>query len=386
MRRNAKFDRIFKNCTSVKSGSKIFISSLLLFFCLNTGAANKQILRDTAAINLVRQGIDRIYNSRFREAEVILARIDRLYPGHPVSLLLKGMEIYWENYPLLPTSQARKPFEESLHKCIDLTDDKKKQAEEPEYLLANLCARGLLLLFYTDNNLSFEAFPLIGRTYQGIRSSFNYTDVCADFFYFTGVYNYYREVYPETYPVYKPITIIIPKGDKLEGIKQLRQAAGNSVVLRAEALTFLSQVFLNFENNTQQSLFYSMTLHELYPDNPSYEKEYIKNLLLSKQYDKAESQLLSHETNLTNSFFKAEFDILNGILKEKKYKDFKSAGKLYLAGVKALSLFGNYGREFSSFAYYGLSRISASDGDKYNTKQYRKLGDDLADFKKVNFD
>jgi hypothetical protein len=370
----------------VKSGFRIFISALLLILCLNASAADKQILGDTAAINLVRQGIDRIYNFRFREAEVIMEKIDRLYPGHPVSLLLKGMEIYWENYPLLPASPGRKQFEESLHKCIDMSDEKRKQAEEPEYLLANLCARGLLLLFYTDNNLSFEVFPLIGGTYQGIRSSFSYTDVCADFFYFTGVYNYYREVYPETYPVYKPLTIIIPKGDRLEGIKQLRQAAGKAIVLRAEALIFLSQIFLNFENNTQQSLFYSMTLHELYPDNPSYEKEYIKNLLLSKQYDKAENQLLSHEKKLTNSFFRAEFAILNAILKEKKYHDLKSARDLYLAGITDLSLYGNYGREFTAFAYYGLSRISESAGDKYNTKQYRKLGDNLSDFKKVNFD
>jgi hypothetical protein len=370
----------------VKTSYKLFIPALLLILCLHTTAASNQILRDSTAIKLIRQSIDCIYNSRFSEAEVIFARINKLYPGHPVSYLLKGMEIYWQNYPLLPASPDRKSFEEALHKCIEMSDDKKKQAEEPEYLLANLCARGLLLLFYTDNDLSFEVFPLIGRTYQGIRSSFNYTDVCADFYYFTGVYNYYREVYPETYPVYKPLTIIIPKGDKLEGIKQLRQAAGHAVVLRAEALIFLSQIFLEFENNTQQSLFYSMTLHENYPDNPSYEEEYIKNLLLSKEYDKAESQLLAHEANLKNSFFKAEFSIMNGILKEKKYHDFKSASELYLAGVKALSLFGNYGKEFSAFAYFGLSRISESAGDKYNTKQYRKLGDNLSDFKKINFD
>jgi hypothetical protein len=370
----------------MKSTYKIFLSLVLLLFCLNIAGAEKQILKDTSAINLVRQGIDRIYNSRYREAEAIIARIDRLYPGHPVTSLLKGMKIYWENFPLLPTSPARKSFEETLHKCIEMSDDKKKQEDEPEYLLANLCARGLLLLFYTDNNLSFEVFPLIGGTYQGIRNSFSKTSTCADFYYFTGVYNYYREVYPELYPVYKPLTIIIPKGDKLAGIKQLRIAAGSAIVLRAEALIFLSQIFVNFENNLQQALFYSMTLHELYPDNPSYEQMYIKTLLLSKQYDKAENQYLSHEPNLSNLFFKAQFTILNGILKEKKYKDLKSARELYLAGIKELSLYGYYGREYSAFAYYGLSRISESTGDKYNTKQYRRLGDDMADFKKINFD
>jgi len=370
----------------VKSSYKILLSSFLLLLCLNANGSEKQILKDSSAINLVRQGIDRIYNYRYREADIIMARIDRLYPGHPVSGLLKGMKIYWENYPLLPDSPARKPFEESLFKCIEISDDKQKQEDEPEYLLANLSARGLLLLFYTDNNLSFEAFPLIGGTYQGIRRSFDYTSVFSDFNYFTGIYNYYREVYPEVYPVYRPLAIIIPRGDKLAGIKQLRIAAGSAIVLRAEALIFLSQIFLNFENNLQQSSFYSKTLHELYPDNPSYEEEYIKNLLLSKEYDKAESQLLSHEPNLSNSFFKSQFAILRGILKEKKYKDFKAARELYLKGIRDISLYGNYGKEFSSYAYYGLSRISESAGDKYNTKQYRKLGDELSVFRKVNFD
>jgi hypothetical protein len=370
----------------MKSIYKIFSSVVLLLFCLNIAGAEKQILKDTAAINLVRQGIDRIYNCRYREAEIIINKIDRLFPGHPVTSLLKGMRIYWENFPLLPTSPARKSFEETLQKCIEMSDDKKRQENESEYLLANLCARGLLLLFYTDNNLNLEVFPLIGGTYQGIRNSFSHTGTSPDFFYFTGVYNYYREVYPETYPVYKPLTIIIPRGDKLEGIKQLRKAAGSAIVLRAEALIFLSQIFVNFENNLQQSSFYSLTLHELYPQNPSYEEEFIKNLLLAKQYDKAESQLQSHEPNLTNSFFRAQFAIMKGILKEKKYKDLKSARELYLTGIKDLSLYGNYGREYSAFAYYGLSRISESAGDKYNTRQYRKLGDELADFKKVNFD
>ncbi len=370
----------------MKSLIKILLSTALFLLSLNASGKDMQILKDTTSIRLIRQGIDRIYNFRFSEAGAIFAKIDKRHPGHPVTYLLKGMEIYWENFPLMPASPARKSFEESLHKCIDLSENKQKQTEEPEYLLINLCARGLLLLFYTDNGLSFEAFPLIGGTYQGIRSSFDYTSVFSDFNYFTGIFNYYREVYPVLYPVYKPLTIIIPRGDKLAGIKQLRIAAGSAIVLRAEALIFLSQIFLNYVNNIQQSLFYCMTLHELYPDNPSYEEEYIKNLLLSKQYDKAESQLLSHESNLSNSFFRAQFTILNGILKEKKYHDYKTASQLYLTGIKDISVYGNYDREFSAFAYYGLSRISESTGDKYNTKQYRKLGDELADFKKINFD
>jgi hypothetical protein len=249
-----------------------------------------------------------------------------------------------------------------------------------------LCARGLLLLFYSDNDLNIELFPLATSTYKYIRRSFDYTSIYTDFYYFTGIYNYTREVYPETYPVYKPLAILFPKGDRLNGIKDLQKAAGNSVFLRAESLSYLSEIFIRFENNYQQATYYNKTLYELYPDNLNYKAEYIKNLLLIKRYDEAEKLIISSESKRNNQFYIAQLTIFKGILKEKKYHDNKTAQELYMEGVREITLFGNYGDEFAAYAYFGLSRISESNGDKNYTKLYRKLANELADLKKVNFD
>ena len=70
------------------------------------------------------------------------------------------MVTYWENYPLITTSAARETFEDDMRKCIELCDKNKNTSAEVETLLVNLCARGLLLLYYTDNNLSLDVFPL----------------------------------------------------------------------------------------------------------------------------------------------------------------------------------------------------------------------------------
>jgi tetratricopeptide (TPR) repeat protein len=365
---------------------KIFITCFGLALFLTGSSLQAQILKDTTSINLIKKGIDYVYNFKFNDAHEIWREINKLYPGNPVGYLFKGMITYWENYPLLPSSVACVTFEADLHTCIELCEKNKTPALEAENLLANLCARGFLLLFYTDNDLSIEVFPLATSTYQYIRRSFNFTSDYSDFLFFTGLYYYYREVYPEAYPIYKPLAVLFPKGDRVKGLKQLLTVANNSIVLKAESFSFLSGIFLSFENNFQQATHYSKSLHDLYPDNLEYLGAYIKNLLLIKQYDEAEKEMRWVNTNLSNSYFQAQISIFKGILQEKKYHDIKKAQQFYIEGAREMSLFGSYGNEYAAYAYFGLSHISDISGDKYYKKMYRKLASKLAVFPTVDFD
>jgi hypothetical protein len=358
--------------------------AVLLSICAPT--LNAQLLKDTSSVMLIKKSIDYIYNYQFKEAKESCIKISMLFPGHPVEYLLKGMITYWENFPLLSKSPAHVLFEGDLRKCIEICENNADSIDYPEYLLTNLCARGMLLLFYTDNDLSLEVIPLALSTYHYIRRSFDFTSIHSDFYYFTGIYNYYRSVYPDTYPVYKPLAALIPKGDKEKGIKELCKAAGSSIVLRAESLIFLSEIYRRFEGDFQQATLYNKTLFELYPDNIEYKAEYIKNLLLIKQYDKAERLISLIGLIRNKTFFDAQNTIFNGIIQEKKYHNFKQAQELYLKGIQEITPFGTYSNEFVAYAYFGLSRISEVNGDKDNKKQYRKMANELADFKKINFD
>jgi hypothetical protein len=365
---------------------KLFISGCVFIFFLNTIVSDAQILKKESSVNLVKETIRCIYNYQFKEAGELCNKIKQVHPGHPAEYLLNSMTIFWENYPLLPSSPYRKVFEENLRKCIKLSEDIPDNIYESEYILTNLCARGLLLLFYVNNNLNLDVIPLALSSYPYIRKSFNYTSVCADFNYFTGVYNYYREVYPKTYPVYKPLAALLPGGDRIRGIKDLQNASATSILLRAESYSFLSEVFIRFENDYSHAILYNKSLHELYPDNPEYEETYIKNLLLIKKYNEAETQIAELSTKPLNPFFKAQLGILNGILKEKMYHDYVTARELYMEGIQDISSYGYYSNEFTAYAYYGLSRISDIRGDKNYKKIYRKLADDKVELKKVNFD
>jgi len=359
---------------------------LVLVLCLSTSSLNSQFLKDSTSLNLIKEGIDNVYNFQFDKADKVSEELGKLYPGQPVVYLFKGMVTYWENYPLITTSSARASFEEYMRKCIELSDKNKNSSAEVEILLVNLCARGLLLLYYTDNYLSLDVFPLATSTYQYIRRSFDFTAYYSDFYFFTGVYNYYREAYPEAYPIYKPLALLFPKGSKVKGLEELQIVSKNSIILKAEAFSFLSAIFLTFENNFQQATYFSKSLHTLYPDNPEYLGAYIKNLLLIKRYDEAEMEMLSSNTSQSNSFFRAQMLIFNGILQEKKYHDIKKAQQFYSKGIDDITIFGSYGNEYAAYAYFGLSRISEINGNKDYKKMYRKLALQLADFKKVDFD
>jgi hypothetical protein len=357
------------------------VGYILLCLCLYTTTVNAQILRDTSLIKTVNNCIDNIYNFEFKNAETDFAKISRSYPEHPVRYLMNGMMTYWENYPLITTSPRRPDFEKDMRKCIELCETKPDPENEAEYLLANLCARGLLLLFYADNDLTREVFPLATSTYKYLRRSFDYADSYSDFSYFTGLYNYYREAYPEVHPVYRPLTALFPKGDKKKGLKELNKAASKSIVLKAESASFLSYIYLSFENNFVEAASFSQALHDRYPSNEQYLGELIRNQLLIKKYEQAEMNISSDLAKTGGLFLKTQTTIFNGILQEKKYHNNQAAKQLFEKGIKDISVFGHYGDEIASIAWMGLSRIAAAQGDKHGSNNFRKKGMDLTSFK-----
>jgi tetratricopeptide (TPR) repeat protein len=352
-----------------------------------TSGIKAQILHDSLAVRMIEQGISYMYNMKFNKADTILSEIEQLYPGHPVIYLLKSIMISWENYPLIPSSSGRHLFEEDLRTCIDLSNRKPYSEDfEAESLLTNICARGLLLTFYAENDLSLNVFPLAAGTYKYLMRSFNYVSTFGDFYFFRGLYNYYREAYPIIHPVYKPIASLFPHGDMVKGLNDIDRSAESAVFLKAEAYSMLTWIYAGFENDYPRALTYSRILYSLYPANPLFTVYHIKNLLLLHKYDEAEIIINDAGKETSNVFFCAQIKIFNGILQEKKYRNYVLAKQFYVEGISALMPFGDYGNEYCAYAYLGLSRLSDYSGDDSGRRVYRKKGLDLIDFREVSFE
>jgi len=348
-----------------------------------------QILRDSATVRLLYRGIDYIYDFQFSHANEVYHKLKATYPEHPVTYIYRGLITYWENYPLTANSPSRKSFENDMRHAMELCEKKTRSYDTGEYLLCTLGARGLLLLFYADNDLNMDVISLASGTYSYLRKSFDYTEQFSDFYFFTGLYNYYREAYPDAHPVYKPLARLFPKGDLNKGLKELDIASKEAMVLKGEAYSFLNLIYINYENNSAKANSYARALHELYPDNVQYLADYIKNLLLVKQYDEAEAILNEYQPKVTNGFGLAQLEIYKGIIYEKKYHNLAQADSLYKAGIRDIDPYGAVGNEVTSFAYFGLSRIcDANDGSdgKHYKKLYRKQALELSSYKKINFD
>jgi hypothetical protein len=336
---------------------------------------------------MIKEGISHMYNMEFDETDRIVSDLERQYPGHPVIFLMKGIMTSWRNYPLTPASSGRQLFEEYLRTCIDLSS-RKPYSEEymAESLLANLCARGLLLMFYSENDLSMKVIPLAAGTYKYVMRSFDYTSSFGDFYYFTGLYKYYREAYPMIHPVYKPIASLFPHGDIEEGLNEMEKCGETSVFLKAEAYSMLTWIAFGFENDFPEALVYSTRLVTLYPANPMFTEYHIRNLLLMHKYDEAEIFINKTTKETSNVFFIAAMKIFSGIVQEKKYRNYELAKQLYTEGISAIMPFGYYGNEYCGYAYLGLSRICDHDGDKNGKKAYRKKGLELITFSQMSFD
>lgn len=356
---------------------------LIVLIFISFNGLDAQILRDSSSLKLVKEAIANVYDMKFDDAVSISNKIIVKYPDHPVVLLLKGMIIYWQNYPITTTSQARASFEENLHTCIDKSEDYKPE-DEAEFILATLCARGLLLIYYSDNDLNSKIFSLAKNSYKYLRKAFEFTKIYPDFYFFTGQYNYYREVYPAMHPLYKPLFFLFPKGDRIKGLKQLQIAFAKSIFMQSEASYFLSSNYKYFENDYKQASFFSKTLYLHYPANNEYRSNCIEDLLLARKYDEAEKLITSAKTK--NPYQQATLTIFKGILDEKKYHKLNEAEQEYLEGIKNIAPYGDYGTQYAAYAYFGLSRISGLNDDVHNQRIYRKKALDLTDFRKLNFD
>ncbi len=147
------------------------------------------------------------------------------------------------------------------------------------------------------------------------------------------MYNYYREAYAIAHPIYKPVLVFFPHGNKKLGLAQLKISADSSIFLAAESMTFLAGIYQDFEKDPAKAIMYSKKLKETFPRNHEYKIQYIRDLLVIKKFGEAESLLNGMPYESLNRFYQSQIDIFKGVIQEQKYKNPKSAEQLYWSGI-----------------------------------------------------
>ena len=331
-----------------------------------------KIIEDTVVLRLLTKGVKLTYNYEFSPAEDLYDSIAERLPGHPVLPFYQGLIHYWKNFPLIPGGPGSDDFIRSMEKVIELSNIMhEKDSENIEAIFYNLASRSFLILYYADNGLPAKVILHLGDIYRSVMKGFKIQDLFLDFYFYTGLYNYYIEAYPEEHPIYYAFTILCKRGNKELGLEMLDYAFRNAYFMQLEAGNFLSILYLAFENNPSKAIYYMKEVHKRYPNNHFFLSRYAELLLINKDYELAKSII-------DTLFFLDDFNVMKayvfrGVYEEFYNKDPEKARDNYLKGVELSVPFGTRADYYVAYAYIGLSRYYRDKSESHNARKYYKM-------------
>lgn len=246
-----------------------YLVCLFIFF----QTLNGQWIQDSKIDSITIRGVEYIYNLKFDSAKIQFNQIIKLYPKHPSGHFFLAMVEWWRIMINMEDHSLDEYYYQLLDRVIYLCDEILQNNPDDVTALffkgGSIGFRGRLRVhreqwFHAANDGRL-AIPIVHKAYQ---LEPNNVDILLGM----GIYNYYRDVIPEEYPFVKPFVIFFPKGDKILGIQQLKQAAEKAKFANYEATYFLIQILSNYEKKYSQALSLAQKLYKSFPTNPIFQK------------------------------------------------------------------------------------------------------------------
>lgn len=337
------------------------------------------LLENPVLLGHVKKGLDAIYSFDFEEGERQIQEVSKYTTDHPALYFLKGFEIYWKYFPLTPDSEKAPEFIEMMEECIRISRDRlDKNENDLEAIFFDLFGRSFYVMFWADNGKPAKVFPHLNILYRHTVEGFDLMHVFNEFYFTTGLYNYYIEAYPEKHPAYKPIVALFQDGDKVKGLEELKYCANHAVFLRVEAKLFLSLLYMNYENNPDSASVYAAELYNEFPENPYYAGNYLEILIYNKKYFFAPI-ILDRLKNDDNEFSRMQYNLFMAMYLEKYEMKYAESKKLYDIAVELSLRYGYFADHYTAMAYMGLGRYYARKGnDSKANKYFRDAGKNTA--------
>ncbi len=342
---------------------------LISFFLLTSLHTHAQsgFEGDPELESLLAKGVDYIYNADLERFNRLAEQVNQMVPNHPVYPMLKAMAIRTAYYPIEVGNpefeQMRTHLEEVVKRAEVILEKDEDQSVANFFALASL---GLLALYENDAGNTFKAVGYAKGAYDYLKVGFDLKEQYDEFYFSTGLYNYYRVKYPELYPIYKPFTWFFRDGDLKEGLAQLNRAYHKSVFMRPESASYLTHIYLHYEDQPLKALPYARQMVTSYPDNPLFVVGFLEASVAAGLY----ADLNSYVNQLKASpkeYFQMVGLLYEAMLLEKKERQWQQAEEIYRKALATgRKLKSEEARHFRSYTYAGLARIAVQQ------KQYDK--------------
>lgn len=258
----------------------IFLPTLLCAcFCFCILAEAAQIDAPAGA----REVIDKIFSGETDTAKDDALRLQQEQPDHPIGYALEAEAQWWQiwcasaefKYGMTfprhhPKAAADRRYLELAAKVTSLAEKQLKRQETAE------------MHFYagTGDALSARLYGLRGENrataHFGVRAREHFLRAIAldpnlaDADFGLGLYNYYVDTLSGIARVLR-FFMGIPGGNKQEGIRQLRRAMDEGVLVSAEARFYLAINLHNYDQRYEPALEAITPLVEKYPSNPLFQ-------------------------------------------------------------------------------------------------------------------
>lgn len=354
---------------------------LLLLLPLPGFGQQYSLLQDSAALEQVKEITNSIYNNQHQEVKEKLQQLSQEVPAsHPVFPLLNALNLYWKEAPMHSGSPSFTAFISYLQETVNSSNQylNRKQDEILVNFLA-LSAHGLLTRFHADEGDYMAAVGEAKEAYALMKKGFDLSEQYSEFYFPVGLYNYYREKYPELHPVYKPFSFFFRGGDIRKGLEQLQYAARHNVFSKPEAGAFLVHIYLYYENNPAAALKNIQQLQEEYPNNRFFKAQLAEVYLANGMYSKAVPHI-NFLLKQNDPYYKMAGYLFKGIYMEKKEREPEQAKRSYDNALQTGVNIGPIANVYNSMAYAGLARYHHQKNETKKAKEAYKKALALASY------
>lgn len=244
------------------------------------------------------EAINKLYNFKFAEADAEFRWLRYRYPYHPMPYFLMGLAEWWKIVPNTEDTRYDDRCLALMDTCITLAEklyDARENKIEPSFFLAAAYA--------FKGRIHSERKHWSRATFAG-KNALKYMEKCEgkselspELLFGDGLFNYFAQWIPDNYPLLKPILWLFPKGNKQLGIQQLEKVGNNAFYTRTEARYFLLQIY-SYENQYAKAYDLAKYSWEAYPDNPYFERYYLRSAFVRGNTAEAEKAARSILTKI----------------------------------------------------------------------------------------
>lgn len=341
-----------------------------------------QVMNDPTAQQLILKALDAIYSMEFAQADAQIRQVQTRYPQHPVGPILRATQLDLQNIPLSENKAATTQFVQTVGEGMELAKRMlAKNEKDPEAVFFMLTCHSYMAALYNNQSEALKAVSESKKAYNYLRDGSRLLDKNPDFYFTTGLYNYYVERYPLDHPIVRPFMFFFADGDIALGLKQMDVATYKGLFMRPVANYYLSHLLLKHESSPSRAAVYTKYLVDKYPNNPLFAMSYAEALLLSGRYAEARPHV-QRLKQMPNKLVPLAYNAFSGMLAEQADKNDKEAALFYEIALKQ-PFNEPYTKEYQAFALAGLARIAARANDRNRAKLYYKKTLAIAEYKSL---